>query len=130
MSERSESGSNQDLSNPAEAARFDKGKLRMELVPAVAMEALARVFGNGADKYGDFNWQKGLPWLQPYASCMRHMLAWWEGEDNDQESGLPHLYHALANVTMLLEYAKKRKGRDNRLYLKEREWLREREKRS
>jgi len=130
MSDRSESGSNQDLSNPQEAARFDKGKLRMELVPSVAMEALAAIFGNGADKYGDFNWQKGLPWLQPYASCMRHLLAWWEGEDLDQESGQPHIYHAMANLVMIAEYMKKGKGRDNRLYLKEREWLREKEKRS
>lgn len=121
---------NQDVNDPTQAARFDEGKDRMELVPVSAIKALAKVFGKGSEKYSDFNWCKGFPWLQPYASCMRHLTAWWEGEDLDQESGLSHIAHAMANLAMLLEYMEKRKGRDNRLYLKEREWLREKEKRS
>jgi len=124
----SKSPYNHDVNNPHEAARFDDGKDRMELVPVSMFKALAKVFGAGADKYGDFNWQKGFPWLQPYASCMRHLTAWWEGEDIDQESGLPHIYHAAANIAMLVEFIDKNKGRDNRLYLQEREWLTERKK--
>ncbi len=61
---------------------------------------------------------------------MRHLTAWWEGEDNDPESGLPHIYHAAANIAMLVEFIDKNKGRDNRLYLQERKWLQEREKKA
>lgn len=35
---------------------------------------------------------------------MRHLLAWWDGEENDPESGLPHTYHILMNAAMLVEY--------------------------
>ena len=35
---------------------------------------------------------------------MRHLLAWWQGEENDPESKLPHTYHIIMNAAMLVEY--------------------------
>jgi hypothetical protein len=32
------------------------------------------------------------------------MDKWLDGEELDAESGLPHLYHAAANIAMLIEY--------------------------
>jgi hypothetical protein len=45
---------------------------------------------------------------------MRHMAKWYEGEENDDESGLPHLYHVLTNIAMLVEYSKTCPELDNR----------------
>lgn len=106
---------NHDLNNPNEAARFDDGKPRVELVPTVLIEEAAKVFTFGAIKYNSHNWTKGLPWLQPYASAMRHLMAWHQGEDLDKESGLPHLAHAIVNLAMLLHYDRYGIGKDNRL---------------
>jgi len=106
---------NHDINNPHEACRYDEGKPRVELVPSALILEAAKVLTFGAQKYGSHNWTKGLPWLQPYASAMRHLLAWHRGEDLDSESGLPHLAHAIVNLAMLLHYSKYKIGRDNRL---------------
>jgi len=106
---------NSELGDPNQAARFDNGKPRIELVPTEIIEEMAKVFTYGAQKYDDWNWSKGFPWLQPYASMMRHLMAWHEGEDVDPESGLHHLSHAACNMAMLLHYIKHGIGEDSRL---------------
>jgi Domain of unknown function (DUF5664)/Domain of unknown function (DUF4406) len=75
---------------------------RYGLIPAAGLDALARVYGRGAEKYDDYNWRKGYPWHLSYDALMRHAWAFWNGEDNDPEMGLPHMaavaWHALALV--------------------------------
>ena len=105
---------NQQLGDPTQAARFDAGKVRLELVPAEAVEAMGRVFTHGSQKYDDWNWAKGFPWLQPYASLMRHLMAWHRGENIDPESGLPHLDHAITNLAMLITFRERGIGQDTR----------------
>ena len=96
------------------ADRFNDGKLPMHLVPPSAIEAMAEVLQFGAKKYAEHNWKKGAHWSVPYSSMMRHLLAFWEGEDVDPESGLPHLYHVIMNSAMLVEYYDKFKELDDR----------------
>lgn len=84
-----------------EGRKNDQGKLRMELVPVTAIKAMARGFGYGADKYEAYNWCKGLSTSRLYAATMRHLTAWWEGEEMDPESGLSHLDHVLCCAAML-----------------------------
>ena len=48
---------------------------------------------------------KGMDWSVPYGCLLRHLDAWYRGEDNDPESGLPHLGHAMCNLVMLAHYA-------------------------
>lgn len=84
--------------------RFNKGKLPIELVPPKAIKAMAAVLEYGASKYSKRNWESGSNYSVPYASLMRHLLAFWEGEDRDPDSGLPHTYHILMNAAMLVEY--------------------------
>ena len=38
----------------------DGGKLRYDLIPPRALEALAYVYTIGAAKYSDRNWEKGI----------------------------------------------------------------------
>lgn len=79
------------------AARFD-------LLPPEALFLIAEVFGYGAEKYAAHNWRKGYEWSLNYAAMNRHLWAFWQGEDNDPESGLPHLAHAGFHVMALLTF--------------------------
>lgn len=94
--------------------KYDGGKLRLDLVPVEAIEALGAVLTHGASKYGDRNWERGMAWSRPYAALLRHLLAWWRGEDIDPESGLPHLWHAATNAAFLVAYAGRGIGTDDR----------------
>lgn len=86
-----------------EGKKYDSGKPRYDLIPPVVLEQLAAVLGHGAAKYGDNNWQNVMPFNDRYyAATMRHLQADRAGELYDEESGLPHLTHALANVAFLL----------------------------
>jgi len=97
----------------AKEARFD-------LIPAEAVWWLAILYGRGAKKYtqygdcdcnalaenssehapecsalivvsrGDHNWRKGYDWSLSFAAAMRHLWAFWRGEDMDPETGVPH----------------------------------------
>lgn len=81
--------------------KYDQGKLRYDLVPVEAHEALAEVFTYGAAKYDDNNWQQ-VESKRYVAALFRHLNAWRKGESHDGESGLHHLKHALTNVAILL----------------------------
>lgn len=97
-------------------SKFDGDKLRMDLIPAEAIYAIARVLTYGAKKYGDRNWEEGLSWSRPYAALLRHAIAWFHGEETDPESGLSHLDHVAANAAFLSHYTAKAVGTDDRPY--------------
>ena len=94
--------------------KHDESKRRMDLVPTSLVSSVARVLEFGARKYGDNNWRKGLKWSRIYAALQRHLADFWEGNDLDSESGLPHLYHAACNIAFLIEFYEKRKELDDR----------------
>jgi len=81
--------------------KLDSGKSRMDLIPAEALPELGTVMGFGANKYGDHNWRKGIAYSRLIAAAYRHLNAFHQGEDKDQESTLHHLSHATANLMML-----------------------------
>lgn len=99
------------------ALRYNAGKPRVELLPPQALMEIGKVFDFGAQKYGDYNWQKGFKWTSVCASLLRHVYYWLAGEDNDPESGINHMAHVGANVLMLLWYILNKKGVDNRVKL-------------
>lgn len=90
--------------SPAQGLKHDAGKLRFDLIPPRPLEDLARVYTMGAAKYADRNWERGLAWGRVFGAIMRHLWAFWRGEDLDPESGLPHLAHAAWGCFSLLEY--------------------------
>lgn len=94
--------------------RYNADKLRYDLVPPDAMEALVRVFTFGAKKYAPRNWEKGMPWMECDASLRRHLAAWEMGEHLDPESGEPHLAHAVWNALALLTFELRDIGEDDR----------------
>lgn len=83
-----------------QGTKKDEGKLRMDLIPPEAIIALAKVLTFGAKKYDDRNWEKGISKDRLFAACQRHLWATWKFNWVDEESGLPHIYHALTNLAM------------------------------
>lgn len=93
---------------------FDADKLRMELIPPELLYAVAKILTYGASKYAPNNWLGGMDWSRLCGSIERHYYAWKTGEDNDPESGLPHLAHAACNIAFLLTYTERNLGHDDR----------------
>ena len=86
--------------------RDNQGKLRLSLVPPAATEYLAQVMMFGAAKYGDYNWRKAgkaLSLLNICDSLERHLMKLKKGQDLDDESGLSHIGHILANAAFLAQ---------------------------
>ena len=87
-------------------ARYNGGKADLSLIPLSTLEDEARVWMYGKEKYAAWNWAKGMAWSVPFACAMRHLAAWQAGQDIDEESGQPHLAHAMCNLRMLTLYSK------------------------
>lgn len=88
-------------SQPTKGVKYDEGKPRLELIPPEAIIGVGKVLGFGANKYGDRNWQKGIKVTRLVGSLLRHLMAFLAGVDNDKESGLPHIDHAVCNAMMI-----------------------------
>lgn len=87
---------------------------RMDLLPWQAVLQVSEVYAFGATKYADHNWRKGYAWSLSYAAMLRHLAAFWGGEDHDPESGLPHVAHAGFHMLALLTYAREFPDLDDR----------------
>lgn len=77
---------------------------RFSLLPKLALDAIARVYAFGEQKYAAHNWRRRYEWSKSYDSIIRHVTAFWEGETYDPESGLPHLAHAAFHIFALLTW--------------------------
>jgi hypothetical protein len=105
--------------------KYDEGKARMDLVPPEAIFALGTILGDGAKKYEERNWERGMDWGRVYGACLRHLLAWWGGRgpvsrsflfgDLDPETKRSHLWHAFACLSFLITYEERSIGNDTRL---------------
>ena len=94
--------------------RYNTNKPEIHQVPISLINGVAEVLKYGEQKYAKGNWEGGFEWTIPYDCLMRHMFAWLSGEEQDKESGLSHLYHAAANIAMLIEFKETHKELDNR----------------
>ena len=92
----------------------DAHKLPHHLIAPEIQDALAAVLAFGAAKYAPRNWEKGMNWSRAFSAMMRHMWAWWRGEDMDQETGMSHLWHAACCVMFLVAYEARGMGVDDR----------------
>jgi len=66
---------------------------RYDLISPIALRRQAEVCAEGAHKYGDFNWEKGMPIADLLNHGLRHLFLYLAG-DRDED----HLGHALWNV--------------------------------
>lgn len=81
-------------------------KTRWELMPLDCLEDIARVYTEGAKKYGDNNWQNLENGYERYkGALLRHLYAA-ESETFDEETGCRHLAQAAWNAIALLWISK------------------------
>lgn len=95
-------------------SKFDAGKARIDLIAPEFIVGTADVLAYGAEKYGARNWEKGMSWSRCFAALMRHMWAWWAGEQRDAETGKPHLFHAACCLMFLAAFESRGHGKDDR----------------
>ena len=101
--------------NPKDAV--GSSKVPMHLWPKTATVMGAMGLLEGALKYGRSNWRAvGIRASIYYDAIDRHMSAWFEGEDTDPDSGLPHLAHALASMGILVDAIAGDHFQDDRMY--------------
>ena len=93
------------------------GKLPIHLWPSTATAMGCLGFLDGALKYGRSNFRAvGVKASIYVDAAKRHLDAWFEGEDLDPDSGLPHLSHTLACCAILAEALAKKNLTDDRMY--------------
>jgi hypothetical protein len=94
---------------------FGLAKPSIAAVPPIAVFEIGRVMVNGAEKYGRFNYREhAVTSSTYYDAAMRHLMSWWDGEENADDSGLSHLAHAAACLCILLDSKSLGKLNDDR----------------
>ena len=102
-----------------------RGSLEVSFAPGVTMDSvfwtivwkgLNEHFGisRPQNRTGERNWEKGMKWGRVFGALMRHMWAWWRGQDRDPETGFSHLSHAACCIAFLIAYEHRCIGEDDR----------------
>jgi hypothetical protein len=90
-----------------EGIKHDQGKPDHSLLPPDALVDIIRVYELGVRKYGRDNWRRGLAYSRIFGAIMRHLWAWWKGEEiNKEDDNLSHLAQAAWGCLTLLEYTR------------------------
>lgn len=88
--------------NPKDIIGSDKVPLHLWPTTATIYGAMGLL--DGALKYGRANFRAvGVRASIYYDALNRHLNLWFEGEDIDPDSGLPHMAHVLACAAILVE---------------------------
>lgn len=103
---------------PQNEMKFDGDKPRPSLVPIIPIRLVNQVLEFGAQKYAADSWRapdrEVVEWSRTYDSVRRHLDEWYMRNDDDEESGLPHLAHAATQLLFLIEHTQRGLGQDNR----------------
>jgi len=102
------------VTDPETGGQKGRKVARFDLIPAGPLTQVAEHYGRGAEKYEDRNWERGYDWSLSFAALMRHAWAFWNGEDDDPETGSPHMAAVVFHAFALLEFAKTHPEKDNR----------------
>lgn len=91
-----DSGSREEYNS---GARRDvrMGKGRYDLLSPMAIRRIAGVYERGAAKYGDRNYEKGMPLSRFLDSALRHLLQFAEGKQDED-----HASQAAWNIISLI----------------------------
>jgi hypothetical protein len=86
--------------NPKDALGI--AKTPMHCVSARVLMELGLAMMEGGRKYGTHNYRAmGVRGSVYYDATMRHMMAWWEGQDTDPDSGVSHIVKAIAGLVVM-----------------------------
>jgi len=85
------------------AHREDKeGKGRCDLLQPRALLKISKRLEQGSKKYGDRDWDKGIPQNLLLDSAFRHLLQYMAGENKED-----HLSSCITNLLQMLEQQEK-----------------------
>jgi hypothetical protein len=92
-----------------------KDEPRFDLISPYALKALADTYAEGAKKYGDRNYLKGLPYSNLINHALNHIHLFQMGDTSE-----PHMAHAAWNLLTIIEFHEsglaEEKGLDDRYY--------------
>lgn len=94
--ETKDSGKRQEF-NTGAVRDIQEGKGRFDLISPLALKRLAGVYERGAVKYGDRNYEKGIPLGRFLDSAERHLNDYKEGKRDED-----HMAQALWNIASLI----------------------------
>jgi len=101
------------LTNPKDLVGVRK--VPMSTVPATVLAEIGVAMLEGASKYGRHNYRVvGVRGSVYYDGVMRHLMAWWEGEDLDPDSGMSHVTKAITSLVVLRDAMMQGKFTDDR----------------
>jgi hypothetical protein len=78
------------------AIRYEVG-YRFDLICPTALKRLAETYDEGAKKYADYNWCKGIPTSNMVNHAIAHLVAFMQGDKSED-----HLAHAMWNVVAII----------------------------
>lgn len=88
----------------AEGVKYDQDKTRLDLLPFDALWEVGEVYTMGARKYADRNWEKGLKYSRVFGALLRHLWAWWGGEERAPDDKQRHLASVVWCALALLHF--------------------------
>ncbi len=86
-----------DSSEPRMVGFLPGAETRVDLIPQIMLNRLGGLYYRGAEKYGDNNWQKGIPLSRIYESLFRHMIQWYAGDTSED-----HIAAVIWNATAIM----------------------------
>ena len=99
--------------NPKDRAATSR--LDLSLFPSTAIAYGALALTEGDLKYGGYNWREAGVLASIYvAACERHLDKWWNGQDEDLSTAVPHLGNALACLAVIIDAIEAGKLKDDR----------------
>jgi hypothetical protein len=91
----------------SKAKTYDDGKAPLANLPWAAVREMSMVQAYGHKKYGDFNnYKKGMEVSRNLSCALRHIAEYMEGHNQDAESGLNPLAHAMCRIAIDDRYKK------------------------
>lgn len=112
-------------SNPKDACGIKK--VPFSTIPGPVLGEIGLALFEGARKYGKHNYRAiGVRYSVYYDAALRHLIAWWEGQDFDPDSGLSHITKAIAGLVVLKDSMNQDNAHDDRpIKVKNQNWVNE-----
>lgn len=100
-------------------------KVPLHVIPPQVLSEIGLALMEGSRKYSRFNWRAaGVRSSVYYDAAMRHLLAYWEGQDVDPDSGVSHLVKAIAGLMVLRDAERQGMVTDDRPFpAKNQSWV-------
>lgn len=98
----------------SKGAKYDADKPPMALLDPHFLTGIATVLGFGVKKYAAHNWRSGIEYSRLISAAYRHLGSILDGEDIDEESGLPHAHHLGCTIMFLASMMETRPDLDDR----------------